>query len=118
MAAGHYGLDNLTAVIDRNGLQISGSTETVMAQNSLRERWSAFGWNVLEAEGNDIAALDAAVTRAKGCRGRPSVIIANTVKGYGYSAAENQAGWHHKVPTAEQYAAAMAELEERRVNAL
>jgi len=118
MAAGHYGLDNLTAVIDRNGLQISGSTETVMAQNSLRERWSAFGWNVLEAEGNDIAALDAAVIRAKGCRGRPSVIIANTVKGYGYSAAENQAGWHHKVPTAEQYAAAMAELEERRVNAL
>jgi len=118
MAAGHYGLDNLTAVIDRNGLQISGSTETVMAQNSLRERWSAFGWNVLEAAGNDIAALDAAVTRAKGCRGRPSVIIANTVKGYGYSAAENQAGWHHKVPTAEQYAAAMAELEERRVNAL
>ena len=118
MAGGHFKLDNLTAIVDRNRLQISGSTEDVMAQDSLDDRWAAFGWHVLHAVGNDIASLDGAVTAAKAHKGGPSVIIADTIKGYGYSAAENQAGWHHKVPTAEQYEAIKAELEERRVNAL
>jgi len=118
MAGGHFKLDNLTAIVDRNRLQISGSTEDVMAQDSLDDRWAAFGWHVLHASGNDIASLDGAVTAAKAHRGGPSVIIADTIKGCGYSAAENQAGWHHKVPTAEQYEAIKAELEERRVNAL
>jgi len=118
MAGGHFKLDNLTAIVDRNRLQISGSTEDVMAQDSLDDRWAAFGWHVLHASGNDIASLDGAVTAAKAHKGGPSVIIADTIKGCGYSAAENQAGWHHKVPTAEQYEAIKAELEERRVNAL
>jgi transketolase len=113
MAASHYKLDNLIAVIDRNGLQISGPTETVMAHENLKDRWASFGWNVLEADGNDIDSLDNALTKAKACQGKPSVIIAKTVKGYGYSGAENQAGWHHKVPTAAQYAAIVKELDER-----
>lgn len=113
MAATHYKLDNLTAIIDRNGLQISGPTETVMAHENLRDRWMAFGWNTIEADGNGISGLDKALTDAKAHKGKPSVIIAKTVKGYGYSGAENQAGWHHKVPSAEQYEAIIKELGER-----
>lgn len=117
MAAGHYHLENLTAFVDRNRLQISGGTEQVMAQDNLDARWSAFGWNVVHAAGNDIAALDAAVEQAKACKGKPTVILADTTKGYGVSFIENQAGWHHRVPTDEEYRKAAAELEERMVNA-
>ena len=117
MAAGHYRLGNLTAFVDRNRLQISGPTEEVMAQDVQGERWAAFGWNVLETDGNDIRALDAAVNRAKACTGKPTVIIANTTKGYGYSEAEDKAGWHHKVPTPEQYEAAAGELAGRAAKA-
>lgn len=113
MAAGHYRLDNLTAFVDRNRLQISGTTEEVMGQDSLDGRWSSFGWNVIHVRGNDIAALDAAVEQAKAFKGKPTVILADTVKGYGVSFIENQAGWHHKVPDEEQYKLACAELEER-----
>jgi len=113
MAAGHYGLDNLTAFIDRNRLQISGPTEEVMAQDDQSERWAAFGWNVLKANGHDIKSLDAAVTRAKACTGKPTVVIAKTRKGYGYAGAENKADWHHKVPDQEQYEAAKSELNRR-----
>ena len=118
MAAGHYKLDNLTAIIDRNRLQISGCTEDIMAQDSLFGRWSSFNWNVLEANGNDIKALDYAVRKAKACKGRPTVIIASTVKGYGYSEAENIAAWHHKVPDERQYSAATAELRRREADQL
>jgi transketolase len=114
MAAAHYDLDNLTAIIDRNGLQISGPTETVMAQGRLADRWKSFGWYVLECEGNDISSLDTAINEAKNKKDRPTVIIANTIKGYGYSGAENQTGWHHKVPTEEQYKEIIAELDTRR----
>lgn len=113
MAAGHYRLDNLTAFVDRNRLQISGTTEEVMGQDSLDGRWSSFGWNVIRARGNDIAALDAAIEQAKSFKGKPTVILADTTKGYGVSFIENQAGWHHKVPDEDQYKAACAELEER-----
>lgn len=117
MAAGHYKLDNLTAIIDHNRLQISGLTKDVMTQDSLTERWAAFGWNVLEVEGNSIKALDEAITKAKGTKGKPTVLIANTVKGFGYSEAENKADWHHKVPNKEQYENAKAELLHRELNA-
>ncbi len=117
MAAGHYHLENLTAFVDRNRLQISGGTEQVMAQDNLDARWSAFGWNVLHAAGNDVAALDAAVEQAKACKEKPTVILADTIKGYGVSFIENQAGWHHRVPTEEEYQKAAAELGERMVNA-
>ena len=92
MAAGHYKLDNLTAVVDRNRLQISGTTEQVMTQDSQDERWAGFGWNVIHAAGNDIDALDEAFTAAKACKGKPTVIIADTTKGYGVSFIENQVG--------------------------
>lgn len=113
MAGGHYKLDNLCAVVDRNRLQISGSTEDVMAQDSQVERWSAFGWHVIEINGNDMEALDKAFTEAKATKGQPTVIIANTVKGCGSAVMENKAAWHHKVPTAEEYAAITADLKAR-----
>ena len=118
MAAGHYRLDNLIAIIDRNRLQISGLTEEIMTQDNQTERWSAFGWNVLETNGNDIKALDLTIGKAKTFKGKPTVIIANTIKGFGYTEAENNAGWHHKVPDKEQYEAAKAELLRREANVL
>lgn len=110
MAGGHYKLDNLTAFVDRNRLQISGTTEEVMTQDSAEERWAAFGWNVLSIPGNDLAAIDDAVDLAKRTKGKPTVIIANTMKGCGVSFIENQVAWHHKVPTDEQYQKALEEL--------
>lgn len=114
MAGPQYGLDNLTVFVDRNRLQISGTTEDVMAQDSAEARWASFGWNVLSIPGNDMDAIDAAVDLAKRTKGKPTVIIANTTKGCGVSFMENQAGWHHKVPTADQVAAAIQELDERK----
>ncbi|MCC8022624.1 MAG: transketolase [Clostridiales bacterium] len=110
MAAGHYKLDNLIGVVDRNRLQISGPTETVMAQDSQEARLSAFGWHVLAADGNDTQSLDAAFEEAKSVRGQPVLILARTVKGKGISFMENQPAWHHKVPDEAQYRQAMEEL--------
>lgn len=103
MSASNFHLDNLCAVIDRNRLQISGGTEEVMAQNCLEDRFAAFGWNVLSVPGNDIEALDAAFDLAARTEGKPTVIIANTTKGYGSPLMENKAGWHHHLPTQEEY---------------
>lgn len=117
MSAGHYKLDNLTAIIDRNRLQISGSTETVMHHENLEQRVRAFSWNVLQADGNSVAALDKALCEAKAHKGQPTCIIANTVKGCGVSFMENQAGWHHRVPTAEEYELAKQELSAKEAAA-
>jgi transketolase len=114
MSAGHYKLDNLTAVVDRNGLQISGATEKVMAHEDLAARWTAFGWHVITADGNDMESLDAALTAAKEYKGKPSVIIAKTIKGLGISFMENNPSWHHGVLNTEQYEQAKRELAERR----
>ncbi len=114
MAGGHFKLDNLTAFVDRNRLQISGSTEDVMAQDSQEARWAAFGWNVISIFGNDMTAVDAAITLAKRTRGKPTVIILNTTKGCGVSFMENSAPWHHKVMSDEQFALACRELAERK----
>ncbi len=113
MAAGHYHLDNLCAVVDRNGLQISGTTEDVMSHEPLADRFSSFGWHIIECDGNDMDALDAAFTEAKAFKGKPSVIIAHTVKGCGSPLMENKASWHHKVPSAEEYAQIETDLEAR-----
>jgi len=117
MAAGHYKLDNLCAVVDRNRLQISGGTEEVMSQDSQDHRWSSFGWHVIHAEGNDIDALNEAFEGAKKIKNAPTVIIADTTKGYGVSFMEGNVSWHHRVPTAEEYALATEELERRSVKA-
>ena len=103
MAAGHYKLDNLCAVVDRNRLQISGSTEEVMSHEPLGDRFAAFGWNVIEINGGCIPGVDDAFAKAKEAKGKPTVIIANTTKGYGSPLMENKAGWHHHLPTQEEY---------------
>ena len=114
MAAHQFKLDNLCAVVDRNRLQISGSTEDVMAHDSQQERWGAFGWNVITVNGKDYKELKAAFDTAKTVRGRPTVIIAETVKGCGSPVMENKAGWHHKVPTDEEYNQIVADFAARK----
>lgn len=112
MAAANYKLKNLTAIIDHNGLQISGKTIDVMNSEPLKEKWQAFGWHVIEVDGNNMAELLAAFDSDENGE-KPKMIIANTIKGKGVSFAENQAGWHHKVPTDEQYQLAMAEFDQQ-----
>lgn len=117
MAGGHYRLDNLCAVVDRNRLQISGGTEDVMSQDDQETRWAAFGWNVLPVQGNDVEALCRAFAQATAFRGKPTVLIAQTVKGCGVSFMENKAQWHHKVPTEEEFTLALQELTEKEAKA-
>lgn len=113
MLASHYHLDNLCATVDLNGLQISGSTDDVMCSASLAEKFAAFGWNVIEVpDGHDFDQLVNAYDEAAKCKGKPSVIIAHTVKGKGVSFMENVASWHHGVMNEEQYAEAVREIEE------
>ena len=112
MAASHYKLDNLCAVVDRNRLQISGNTEDVMHHDDLHERFKSFGWHVIDvADGNDIDQLEAAFNEAKTVKGKPTVLIANTIKGKGSKVMEDKANWHHKVPTEEEYAQIMADFK-------
>lgn len=118
MSATQYHLDNLCAVVDRNRLQISGSTEDVMHQDSQEERWSAFGWNVITVPGHDYEALAEAFAAARACKGKPTVLIAETIKGFGSAVMENKAGWHHHVPTQEEYNQIMADFASRKEIAL
>jgi transketolase len=113
MAASHYKLDNLVAIIDRNGLQISGRTEDVMSLEPIRARWEAFGWEVTEVDGHDISALVAALGSMGKSKGKPHLLIAQTVKGKGVSFMENVAKWHHGVPNDEQLAQAKSEIDRR-----
>ena len=110
MAAAKYHLDNLCAIVDVNGLQIDGPTADVMPSEPLDAKFAAFGWNVIKADGHDFDSLRAALAAAKAEKGRPSVILAKTVKGKGVSFMENDPGWHGKAPNAEQYEQAMTEL--------
>lgn len=104
MAASHFHLDNLCAVVDRNRLQISGPTEEVMAHEDLAARFASFGWHVIRvSDGNDVEQLNAAFDEAETVKEKPTVIIANTVKGCGSAVMEDKAAWHHKVPTQEEY---------------
>ena len=115
MAAGHYRLDNLCAVIDRNHLQISGNTEDVMGHHDLHARFAAFDWHVIDVEdGNDIDQLNAAFDEAEQTKGRPTILICHTVKGKGSVLMENKAGWHHHLPNAEEYQQIKAELAQRK----
>ena len=110
MLAGNRKLDNLVAIVDWNNLQIDGSLDEVNSPCPIDKKFEAFGWNVLRADAHDFASLEAAFKAAKKCKGRPSVIIADSIKGKGVSFMENQVGWHGKAPNDEQYAAAVAEL--------
>ena len=115
MAAGHYKLDNLCAVVDRNHLQISGTTEQVMTPGDLHARFAAFGWHVIDvSDGNDVDQLKAAFDGAEETKGKPTVVIANTVKGKGSPLMENKASWHHHLPTAEEYEQIRRDFLERK----
>ena len=110
MSAAHYKLDNLTVIIDNNGLQIDGSNNEVMSLGDLAAKVRAFGFEVFELDGHDLEAIEAALS-ARTAPGVPKCILAHTVKGKGVSFMENQAGWHGKAPNAEQRAQALKELE-------
>jgi len=118
MSAGHYRLDNLCAIVDRNRLQISGSTEDVMHHDDLAARFSAFGWHTVSADGHDYDALAAAFEEAQNTKGQPTVLIANTIKGYGSKIMENKAGWHHHLPDQEEYEQIVADFAARKESAL
>ncbi|MGM9567457.1 MAG: thiamine pyrophosphate-dependent enzyme, partial [Clostridia bacterium] len=111
MSAAHYGLDNLCAIVDNNGLQIDGANSDVMALGDIGAKFAAFGFEVFHVDGHDIEALQDVFAKAAEVKGKPSAIIAKTVKGKGVSFMENQAGWHGKAMNEEEFAAAKAELE-------
>ncbi len=111
MTAAHRRLDNLTAFVDWNGLQIDGPVAEIKSIERIGERFAAFGWHVVETDGHDIPAIMAALAEAKRAKGRPTVVVARTVKGKGVSFMENQVGWHGTAPKADQVQAALAELD-------
>ena len=110
MFASHNKLDNLTVFVDSNGLQIDGTVADVAGLSALDEKFRSFGFEVIIIDGHDFEQIEAAVNKAKQTKDKPTVIIANTVKGKGVSFMENQVGWHGKAPNAEQYQTAMDEL--------
>jgi len=110
MAAAHYRLDNLTAYLDHNGLQIDGRVEDVMSISPVAAKWQAFGWHVIEVDGHDMEQILGAAAEAAEVKGRPTMVVARTVKGRGVSFMENRAEWHGKAPTPQQLAEAMREL--------
>lgn len=110
MAAAHYQLDNLVAILDLNGLQISGTTSEVLSLGDIKGKWESFGFEVLAIDGNDVEALMQAFDQARTIKGKPVLLLAKTVKGKGVSFMEHQVAWHHGVLTQEQYHMAMQEL--------
>ena len=110
MAAAHYKLDNLVAIVDFNGLQIDGKNEEVMSINPLDEKFKGFGFNVIKCSGHDYDELDKAFKNAEETKGKPTIIIAKTIKGKGVSFMENQAGWHGQAPNKEQTEQAITEI--------
>lgn len=112
MFASAKGLDNLVAVIDNNNLQIDGTVSAVNSPYPIKEKFEAFGWNVREIYGHSFDEIEAAFSDARAFRGKPTAIIAKTVKGKGVSYMEDQCDWHGSAPNAEQYAQAVAEIDE------
>jgi len=110
MTAVHYKLDNLVAIVDNNNLQIDGDVREVMGVRHIAERFRSFGWYALDIDGHDINQIIAALRLARGTKGKPTVIVAHTVKGKGVSFMENEVGWHGTAPSKEQTEAALAEL--------
>lgn len=110
MTASRYGLDNLVLIVDRNRIQQGDFTEKTIPMDPLPEKWEAFGWKVVEVDGHDFGALQQALGGAPAEVGKPTCVIANTVKGRGVSFMENKPEWHHGVPSEAQLAAAREEL--------
>jgi transketolase len=113
MTAAKFALDNLTVIVDTNGVQQTGTTQHVMPTEPLADKWRAFNWHVIEIHGHNTMAILNALDEANEVHGRPVVILARTTKGKGVSYMENQPAWHGGIPNAEQFATALAELEEK-----
>ncbi|MDK2799339.1 MAG: transketolase [Clostridiales bacterium] len=111
MFAAHYKLDNLTAFVDYNGLQIDGDIAKVMSPLPIDEKFRSFGWHVLVIDGHDYAQIEDAINQAKNTKGKPTMIVAKTIKGKGVSYMENDAGWHGNAPKKDQYEQAIKELD-------
>jgi transketolase len=111
MAAAHYKLENLTAFLDHNGLQIDGKITDVMSPEPVADKFRAFGWKVINVNGHDYVQIIEAIEEAKKCKDKPTLIIADTVKGKGVSFMENVAGWHGTAPNKEQRDQAISELD-------
>lgn len=111
MFAAHYKLDNLTAFLDFNGLQIDGDITKVMNPTPFDKKFEAFNWNVITIDAHDFNQIEDAVNQAKATKGKPTLILAKSTKGKGVSFMENNAGWHGKAPNDEEYAAAVEELD-------
>ena len=114
MAASAFKTDNLTAIIDLNGIQATGSTEEIFPVRKIAEKWKAFGWHVITHNGHDVEEIHEALCESGEIRGKPSVLIARTVKGKGFSFAENKAAFHNGSLTEEQYQIALKDLENSR----
>jgi transketolase len=114
MASANFKIDNLTAILDRNKVQATGPIVDRFDIGDVAAKWSAFGWNVIEIDGHDVAAVVGALDEADTVKGKPTVIIANTVKGKGVSFAEHNAAFHNGAMTAEQYEIAMRDLKQMR----
>lgn len=110
MFAPHYKLDNVTIFVDFNGLQIDGDITKVMNPTPIDKKFEAFGWNVVTCDAHDFDSIEAAVSAAKACKGKPTAVIAKSIKGKGVSFMENEAGWHGKAPNEEEYKQAMKDL--------
>ncbi len=113
MFAAHYGLDNLTAIVDNNGLQIDGKITEVCSPEPIDEKFRAFGWHVIVMDAHDFDAIEKAFHEAESITGKPVAIIQKSVKGKGVSFMENQVSWHGTAPNQEQYEQAMAELQQK-----
>jgi len=111
MAASHYKADNLCAIIDQNGLQIDGFIHEIMSSYPIPDKWRGFGWHVIEINGHDYKAISSAYDEAEKIKGRPTVIVAKTIKGKGVSFMENQVDWHGKAPSKDEAERALAELK-------
>lgn len=112
MAVAHYKLDNLCAILDFNGLQIDGDITKVMNPTPFDKKFEAFNWNVITIDGHDYEQIERAFKQARECKGKPTLILAQTIKGKGVSFMENNYAWHGSAPNAEQLAQAIADLEE------
>ena len=110
MLASHYKLDNITAYIDRNKLQLDGPTENIMSLEPLADKWKAFGWHVIEINGHNMKEIIHSTNEAKGVKGKPTVIICHTIKGKGVSYMEGSLHFHGKAPSKQEYEQAMKEL--------
>ena len=117
MAAAAHKVDNLVAIIDYNKVQATDTTEKVLPNGMLREKWEAFGWNTLEIDGHDMAQILEALDAAKACKGKPTAIIANTVKGKGFPFAEGKAAYHNAAMNEEEYALAVEAVRKMKEEA-